>query len=70
MESTINDYRVVEAKTTESLTKVVMSLVANRWEPIGGVAVAANRVGVGIIKCTFYQAMVRRAPKPPAIPKY
>jgi hypothetical protein len=69
MASVTNGYRIVEAKTTEALAQAVTLLFATGWEPIGGVSAVANRPTIGAINCTFYQAMIRRPPEPPPIPR-
>jgi len=49
------EYKVAEGFSAGKLTNAVNELLVEGWEPIGGVAVESNGVGM---KC--YQAMIRK----------
>ncbi len=50
------DYLVVEAKSAADLQERVRGLIAEGWEPQGGLSVATYSAG----NWWYYQAMVRR----------
>ena len=40
------------------LTLLVKNAMREGWEPIGGVALAVNKMGIAVVNCTSAQAMV------------
>lgn len=58
MSSEIIDYMVVES-TPGLIANVVKEWIGRGWQPLGGVAVAANKPGLNVINCAAFQAMVR-----------
>jgi len=65
----IFDYVILQGDAAQ-LTNLVKDALSKGWEPIGGIALAANRPSIGVLNCTYAQAMVRdqKIPIPPPIP--
>jgi hypothetical protein len=69
MDKTIIGYCVVQGISIDEMTQSINSKIKQGWEPVGGVAVAANRLAIGQVGCTFYQALARfGSSTPPPIP--
>jgi hypothetical protein len=51
----IEDYQIVSGLTKNKLEELVRQQIKDGWEPIGGVAIAAE---VGDF-CEFWQAMIK-----------
>lgn len=67
MSSAIIDYMVVES-TPGLIANVVKEWIGRGWQPLGGVAVAANKPALNVINCAAFQAMVRYVAEPAALP--
>ena len=64
----IIDYQVVQGDLPQ-LTALVRNAIISGWEPIGGIALAANRPSIGVLNCTYAQAMVlSKVINPPPLP--
>lgn len=70
MAKKIIDYQVLQGDL-QQLTNLVRKAINDGWEPIGGIALAANRPSIGVLNCTYAQAMVRyKLINPPPLPTH